>query len=74
MLAFTFQIYCDFSGYTDIARGVARLMGFEFTLNFRLPSLSRPTRRTSGGWHISLSSWLADYLYKPLAATAARAG
>lgn len=66
VLAFTFQIYCDFSGYTDIARGVARLMGFEFALNFRLPYFATNPSDFWRRWHISLSSWLADYLYKPL--------
>lgn len=64
--AFTFQIYCDFSGYTDIARGVAKLMGFEFTLNFNLPYVALNPSEFWRRWHISLSSWLRDYLYKPL--------
>ncbi len=66
VLAFTFQIYCDFSGYTDIARGIAKLMGFEFTLNFNLPYVSMNPSEFWRRWHISLSSWLRDYLYKPL--------
>ncbi|HEX2574681.1 MAG TPA: MBOAT family O-acyltransferase [Polyangia bacterium] len=61
--AFAFQIYCDFSGYTDIARGVARLMGFEFMLNFNLPYVSTSPKEFWNRWHISLSSWLRDYLY-----------
>jgi D-alanyl-lipoteichoic acid acyltransferase DltB (MBOAT superfamily) len=64
--AFAFQIYCDFSGYTDIARGVAKLMGFEFMLNFRLPYLARNPNEFWSRWHISLSTWLRDYLYVPL--------
>jgi alginate O-acetyltransferase complex protein AlgI len=64
--AFTFQIYCDFSGYTDIARGIAKLMGFEFTLNFNLPYFAVNPSDFWRRWHISLSSWLRDYLYKPL--------
>lgn len=66
VLAFTFQIYCDFSGYTDIARGIAKIMGFEFTLNFNLPYFARNPSDFWRRWHISLSSWLRDYLYKPL--------
>jgi alginate O-acetyltransferase complex protein AlgI len=64
--AFTFQIYCDFSGYTDIARGLAKLMGFEFVLNFKLPYFATNPSDFWRRWHISLSTWLRDYLYKPL--------
>lgn len=64
--AFTFQIYCDFSGYTDIARGIAKIMGFEFGLNFNLPYFATNPSDFWRRWHISLSSWLRDYLYKPL--------
>ena len=64
--AFCFQIYCDFSGYTDIARGLAKIMGFEFGLNFNLPYASTNPSDFWRRWHISLSSWLRDYLYKPL--------
>jgi D-alanyl-lipoteichoic acid acyltransferase DltB (MBOAT superfamily) len=64
--AFAVQIYCDFSGYTDIARGVAKLMGFEFMLNFNLPYLATNPKEFWSRWHISLSSWLRDYLYIPL--------
>jgi D-alanyl-lipoteichoic acid acyltransferase DltB (MBOAT superfamily) len=66
VLAFTFQIYGDFSGYTDIARGLAKLMGFEFSLNFNLPYFASNPSDFWRRWHISLSSWLRDYLYKPL--------
>lgn len=66
LLAFTFQIYCDFSGYTDIARGAARLLGFELMENFKFPYFSRSPREFWSRWHISLSSWLRDYLYFPL--------
>jgi D-alanyl-lipoteichoic acid acyltransferase DltB (MBOAT superfamily) len=62
-LAFSFQIYGDFSGYTDMARGLARLMGFELLLNFNLPYFSRTPTEFWRRWHISLSSWLRDYLY-----------
>lgn len=65
-LAFTFQIYCDFSGYTDMARGLARMLGFELMLNFRMPYFSRTPSEFWQRWHISLSSWLRDYLYIPL--------
>jgi alginate O-acetyltransferase complex protein AlgI len=64
--AFAFQIYCDFSGYTDVARGVAKLMGFELVLNFNLPYFSTSPQEFWTRWHISLSSWLRNYLYFPL--------
>jgi alginate O-acetyltransferase complex protein AlgI len=60
---FTFQIYCDFSGYTDIARGVSRLFGIDLMRNFNQPYLSRSITEFWRRWHISLSSWLRDYLY-----------
>ncbi|RKX79806.1 MAG: MBOAT family protein [Spirochaetes bacterium] len=64
---FAFQIYCDFSGYTDIARGAAKLMGFELMENFRRPYLSKsPSEFWAKRWHISLASWFRDYLYIPL--------
>jgi alginate O-acetyltransferase complex protein AlgI len=62
-LAFTIQIYGDFSGYTDMARGLARLMGFELRQNFNLPYFSRTPSEFWQRWHISLSQWLRDYLY-----------
>jgi alginate O-acetyltransferase complex protein AlgI len=62
-LLFAFQIFCDFSGYTDIARGVAKLLGIELLVNFDLPYLSRNPSEFWRRWHISLSSWLRDYLY-----------
>jgi D-alanyl-lipoteichoic acid acyltransferase DltB (MBOAT superfamily) len=64
--AFAFQIYCDFSGYTDIARGVARIMGFRLMDNFDHPYFSTSITDFWRRWHISLSSWLRDYLYIPL--------
>jgi D-alanyl-lipoteichoic acid acyltransferase DltB (MBOAT superfamily) len=70
--AFAFQIYCDFSGYTDIARGCAKLMGFEFHLNFNLPYAARTPSEFWKRWHISLSTWLRDYLYIPLGGNRAR--
>jgi alginate O-acetyltransferase complex protein AlgI len=64
--AFAIQIYCDFSGYTDIARGTARLLGFDIMLNFNLPYFATNPSDFWRRWHISLSSWLRDYLYIPL--------
>lgn len=64
--AFAVQIYADFSAYSDIARGCARLMGFDIMLNFRLPYFAVSPSDFWRRWHISLSSWLRDYLYIPL--------
>lgn len=64
--AFAFQIYCDFSGYSDIARGTAKLLGFDIMLNFNLPYFSKTPSEFWHRWHISLSTWLRDYLYIPL--------
>ena len=66
LYAFAFQIYGDFSGYSDIARGLAKLMGFEFVHNFKAPYLTRNPAEFWKNWHISLSVWLRDYLYIPL--------
>lgn len=66
ILAFTVQIYCDFSAYSDIARGLAKLMGFELMINFKLPFFALNPSDFWSRWHISLSSWLRDYLYIPL--------
>jgi D-alanyl-lipoteichoic acid acyltransferase DltB (MBOAT superfamily) len=66
MVAFAIQIYGDFSGYTDIARGVSRLFGIELVRNFEQPYLSRNITEFWRCWHMSLSSWLHDYLYVPL--------
>jgi D-alanyl-lipoteichoic acid acyltransferase DltB (MBOAT superfamily) len=66
VLAFAFQIYCDFSGYSDIARGLARLMGFRLMRNFNIPYLVADPSEFWRRWHISLSTWLRDYLYIPL--------
>ena len=60
------QIYCDFSAYTDIAIGLAALLGYRFPLNFDQPYRARSLREFWRRWHISLSSWLRDYLYRPL--------
>lgn len=66
ILAFTIQIYCDFSAYSDIARGLAKLMGFELMVNFKLPFFAINPSDFWSRWHISLSTWLRDYLYIPL--------
>lgn len=63
---FAIQIYCDFSGYSDIARGTAKLFGIELMVNFRQPYFSKNAREFWQHWHISLSEWLRDYLYIPL--------
>lgn len=63
---FAFQIYCDFSGYSDIARGLAKLMGFDIMINFRSPYFAKTIREFWQRWHISLSTWLRDYVYIPL--------
>jgi alginate O-acetyltransferase complex protein AlgI len=62
-IAFGFQIYCDFSGYSDIARGTARTLGFDIMVNFNLPYFASNMREFWQRWHISLSTWLRDYLY-----------
>ena len=64
--AFAFQIYCDFSGYSDIARGISKFMGFELMVNFRNPYFAVNPSDFWRRWHISLSTWLRDYLYIPL--------
>ncbi|GAF04224.1 MBOAT family O-acyltransferase [Saccharicrinis fermentans] len=64
--AYTLQIYCDFSGYTDIAIGVALILGFKLPNNFNLPYVATSVTDFWRRWHISLSSWLRDYLYIPL--------
>lgn len=63
---FAFQIFCDFAGYTDIARGCARLLGYEFLENFQRPYVATNIVDFWRRWHISLSTWLRDYLYIPL--------
>jgi alginate O-acetyltransferase complex protein AlgI len=66
MTFYSFQIYCDFSGYSDIAIGAARVMGFKLMTNFRSPYESASISEFWSRWHISLSSWFRDYLYIPL--------
>lgn len=65
-VCFAFQIYCDFSGYSDIAQGTARMLGIRLTDNFRRPYLAGSLRDFWRRWHISLTGWFTDYLYKPL--------
>ncbi len=65
-LFFSFQIYCDFSGYSDIAIGTSRLFGFDLMRNFSFPYFSRDIAEFWRRWHISLSTWFRDYLYIPL--------
>ncbi len=65
-ILFAFQIYCDFGGYSNIARGAAQVMGFSLMHNFRQPYLSAGIKDFWRRWHISLTSWFTDYLYIPL--------
>src|ERR1044071_3758476 len=66
VLSYAIQIYCDFSGYTDMAIACARLLGYELPINFNFPYFARNISDFWHRWHISLSSWLRDYLYIPL--------
>jgi D-alanyl-lipoteichoic acid acyltransferase DltB (MBOAT superfamily) len=66
IIAYSVQIYCDFSGYTDIAIGVSLLLGFELPMNFDAPYTAASVRDFWRRWHVTLSSWLRDYLYIPL--------
>jgi alginate O-acetyltransferase complex protein AlgI len=66
LYAFAFQIYGDFSGYSDMARGMSKLMGIELNVNFRFPYFVRTPQQFWQHWHISLSTWLRDYLFLPL--------
>ena len=65
-VAFAFQVYCDFSGYSDIAIGLSKTMGFELMTNFKKPYFSKSFGEFWGRWHISLSTWFRDYVYIPL--------
>jgi D-alanyl-lipoteichoic acid acyltransferase DltB (MBOAT superfamily) len=65
-LSITMQVFFDFSGYTDIARGCAKLLGFEFPLNFARPFLARNPPDFWQRWHITLSTWVRDYMFMPL--------
>jgi alginate O-acetyltransferase complex protein AlgI len=71
---FAFQIYCDFSGYSDIAIGSARILGYDLMQNFRLPYLASSISDFWKRWHISLSTWFRDYLYIPLGGRRVSAG
>ena len=64
--AYTLQIYFDFAGYSDMARGLGRMLGFEFCINFNYPYISKSVTEFWRRWHISLSSWFRDYVYIPL--------
>lgn len=64
---YAFQIYCDFSGYSDIAIGIARILGFKSMQNFDFPYFSKSLTQFWSKWHISLSTWLRDYLFLPIA-------
>lgn len=66
LVAYTFQIYFDFSGYSDMAIGLGRMMGFHFPENFNYPYISKSITEFWRRWHITLSSWMRDYLYIPL--------
>jgi len=63
---FAFQIYCDFAGYSEIARGCAKMLGIDLTANFKSPYMARSIREFWARWHISLSRWFRDYLYIPM--------
>ena len=65
-VAFAFQIYGDFAGYSNIARGLSKLMGIELNVNFLFPYFVTSPQAFWRNWHISLSTWLRDYLYIPL--------
>jgi len=66
MYAFAFQIYGDFAGYSSVARGISKWLGFELMVNFNIPYLSKNPSEFWSRWHISLSSWFRDYVYIPL--------
>ena len=71
-ITYSLQIYFDFSGYTDMAIGLGRMFGFTFMENFNLPYISKNVKEFWQRWHISLSNWLRDYLYLPLAYSTSR--
>jgi alginate O-acetyltransferase complex protein AlgI len=66
LIAFTIRVYCDFSGYSDMALGCAHLLGYKLTVNFRMPYVSANIAEFWRRWHISLSNWLRDYIFIPL--------
>ena len=67
MFAFMGQIYCDFSGYSTMARGLGRMLGFELPRNFNYPLLAKNPIESMSGWHITMNQWFRDYVYLPLA-------
>ena len=73
-MSFSVQIYCDFSGYTDIARGSALLLGYDIPENFKAPFFSASARELWQRWHITLATWLRDYIYFPLGGSKVSAG
>ncbi len=72
LYAYTMQLYCDFSGYTDIARGAGKLMGLELPENFKRPYVAKSPAEFWRRWHMTLSTWLRDYLYYPLGGSQSR--
>ena len=72
--AFAFQIYCDFAGYSNMAMGIGKCLGFEITLNFNLPYFATNPQDFWQRWHITLSTWLRDYLYTPISFSLRRWG
>lgn len=74
LYAFAFQLFCDFDGYSNMARGLSRCMGFDIMANFNLPYFAANPAEFWKRWHISLSAWLHDYLYVPLAFSARKWG
>lgn len=74
LVLFCFQVYCDFSGYTDIAIGTARLFGFKLSRNFHLPYLAKSISEFWQRWHITLTRWFTDYIFVPLAKTGKQIG
>jgi D-alanyl-lipoteichoic acid acyltransferase DltB (MBOAT superfamily) len=72
VILFAYQVYCDFSGYSDIAVGTALVLGYEITENFNRPYAARSVQEFWQRWHMSLSNWLRDYLYYPLALSGKR--
>ncbi|MDF1719323.1 MAG: MBOAT family protein [Minwuia sp.] len=71
---FSFQIYCDFSGYTDMARGVAKIIGIDLSINFNFPYFAQSIRSFWQRWHITLYSWFRDYIYRPLGGSRVSSG
>jgi len=72
VVLFSFQMYCDFSGYTDIAIGTAKLFGFDLSKNFNVPYLARSITEFWKRWHITLTRWFTDYVYIPIVRSSKR--